>query len=182
MLGDQALYALYQLTKQAIHVEGDLAEVGVYKGGTATLIADVIKPSGKHLHLFDTFQGMPETAAEAKDFHHAGDFSDTSLSSVMNLIGVPNHVAFHAGFFPETASVVSDRVFCFVHVDVDIFESVKDACDFFYPRLSKGGVMVFDDYGYVSCPGAKEAVDVFFADKPEEPLYLSSGQAIIFKL
>lgn len=182
LLQDPALFTLYQLARQAAHVEGDVAEVGVYKGGTALLFSELLLGSGKHLHLFDTFEGMPETASRDKDFHRPGDFSDTSLPGVMAFLGSPEGVEFHAGFFPATASSESDRRFCFVHVDVDIHQSVMDACTFFYPRLNKGGVMVFDDYGFLSCPGAKEAVDTYFADKPEQPLYLQTAQAVVFKL
>ncbi len=182
LLQDPALFTLYQLTKQAANVDGDAAEVGVYKGGTALLFSTMLLGSGKHLHLFDTFEGMPETASQEKDFHRSGDFSDTSLSGVMAFLGPTEGLEFHPGFFPATASSESDARFCFVHVDVDIHQSVMDACSYFYPRLSKGGVMVFDDYGFLSCPGAKEAVDAFFTDKPEQPLYLSTAQAVVFKL
>ena len=42
--------------------------------------------------------------------------------------------------------------------------------------------MVFDDYGFASCPGARKAVDEFFNDKPERPLVLPTAQAIVMRL
>jgi len=42
--------------------------------------------------------------------------------------------------------------------------------------------MIFDDYGFPTCPGAQQAVDEFFEDKPEVPLVLTTGQALVFKL
>lgn len=57
-----------------------------------------------------------------------------------------------------------------------------DCCKFFYPRMERGGVMIFDDYGFVSCPGAKMGVDKFFLDKAENPTYLPTGQCVVFKL
>jgi O-methyltransferase len=68
-----------------------------------------------------------------------------------------------------------------VHIDADIYQSVKDSCTFFYPRLESGGIMVFDDYGFPSCPGARKAVDEFFSDKEEFPFYLPSGQCFIVR-
>jgi len=68
-----------------------------------------------------------------------------------------------------------------VHIDVDIYQSVKDCCEFFYPRLHAGGVMLFDDYGKWTCPGAKLAVDEFFATKPEKRFYFPSGQCFVIK-
>ena len=56
---------------------------------------------------------------------------------------------------------------------------VLDSCDFFYPRLTPGGMMLFDDYGFASCPGVRKAVDEFFADKMQKPIYLPTGQALV---
>lgn len=67
------------------------------------------------------------------------------------------------------------------HVDVDIYHAITACCQFIFPRLAAGGFMVFDDYGFPSCPGARLAVDQFFADKKVYPLVLSTGQAIVFK-
>jgi O-methyltransferase len=58
---------------------------------------------------------------------------------------------------------------------------VLDCCHFIYPRLLAGGFMVFDDYGFPSCFGARQAVDEFFAGRPEVPLVLPTGQAVVFK-
>ena len=83
---------------------------------------------------------------------------------------------------PDTFAGLSDARFCFAHIDLDLYQGVRDSLDFLYPRLSHGGVIVLDDYGFASCPGARKAVDEFFQDKPERPLALSTSQAIIHKL
>jgi O-methyltransferase len=174
-------YILHQFAKQTAGLPGDLAEVGVYKGGTAKLLALTISPRAKKtLHLFDTFTGMPPTQS-GTDYHHAGDLGDTSLEGVQRTLQECGNVRFYKGFFPDTAGPVENSRFCMVHIDADIYQSVKDSCVFFYPRLEKGGVMVFDDYGFMSCPGARKAVDEFFSDKPESPVYLPSGQCIVIK-
>lgn len=173
-------YMLYQYALQARHIRGEAAEVGVYRGGTARLIASALGDR-QAVHLFDTFQGMP-AVDPTKDLHAAGDFQETSLEQVQTyLIDRPN-VRFYAGLFPETAHPIADRRFNYVHVDVDIYQSVLACCQFFYPRLASGGVMVFDDYGMITCPGAKLAVDTFFADKPEYPCYLPTGQAVVVRI
>jgi len=171
---------LRQFARAALLLPGDVAEVGVYKGGTARLLAETLRGSGKSLLLFDTFSGMPETAA-GKDVHQAGDFGDTSLEQVKRFLNGCERVEFFPGLFPETAQGLSDRTFCLVHADVDIYPSTRDCCRFFYPRLVAGGILVFDDYGYLSCPGVKSAADEFFADKPETPIFLPTGQALVVK-
>jgi O-methyltransferase len=174
------LYMLMQLVRQTARVPGDLAEVGVYMGGTAKLLARLAAVQ-KRLLLFDTFSGMPDTNADI-DFHRRGDFADASLDSVRAFLhGCPN-IEIYPGLFPESASTVHGRAFSLVHVDVDVHASVVACCEFFYPRLSPGGVLVFDDYGMVTCPGAKRAVDDFFASTVDRPIYLPSGQCAVWRL
>jgi len=175
-------FMLYQLAKYAKSLFGEIVEVGVYKGGTARLLAKVFSDNAKvkNVHLFDTFSGMPRTDAR-KDWHKEGDFADTSLDQVRKFLSDCNNVILYKGFFPQTANSIEDKNFCFVHIDVDIYKSVMDCCQFFYPRLVRGGIMIFDDYGRLTCPGAKTAVDEFFMNMPEQPCYLLTGQSFIIK-
>jgi O-methyltransferase len=174
-------YMLYQCAQQVAGLPGDIAEVGVYRGGTARLLCRTLAGTGKTLHLFDTFAGMP-AVREDKDIHRAGDFNDTSLERVRAYLGDCENVELYPGIFPQTAGPVAQRTFAMVHVDVDIYQSVVDCCEFFYPRMPSGGIMMFDDYGFVSCPGVKPAVDSFLADKPEVPIYLPTGQCMVVRL
>jgi O-methyltransferase len=176
-------WVLYNLATQAMNLPGSVWEIGVYRGGTAALLRDVIAQArnGKSMHLFDTFEGMPETDS-ARDLHKKGDFSDTSLDAVRAIVGPLPWIQFHKGHVPATFAGLEAEAIAFAHIDVDIYRSVIDCCDFVYPRLRAGGFMVFDDYGFPSCPGARQAVDEFFSGKPETPLILSTGQAVVFKL
>jgi len=175
----QRLYMLYQLVKQTRRLPGAVAEVGVYKGGTARLMARMLA-GARPLFLFDTFEGMPETHA-AHDFHKQGDFADTSLEQVRAYVGESASVSFFPGLFPGSAASLLDRTFSLVHVDVDIYASVLACCEFFFPRMNPGGVMVFDDYGLITCAGAKIALDEFCAARGEVAIYLASGQALLFR-
>jgi hypothetical protein len=117
------------------------------------------------VHLFDTFEGMPETSEF--DIHRQGDFADTSLESVNEYLQGYN-VHFWPGLFPDSARLLPDDTeFVLVHVDVDLYTSTKAACEFFWPRLVEGGIMVFDDYNGPRCPGANKAVDEFFDTRQE---------------
>lgn len=151
---------------EGLTIDGAAAEVGVYKGGSALVIAEAAPD--RTVHLFDTFRGIPDMVSEHDNHHKAGDFADASLDDAKRMLADCRNVEFHVGVFPETAGPVADRKFAFVHVDCDIYRSVWECCKFFYPRMNAGGIMVFDDYHAWSCVGAKIAVDNFFADKPEE--------------
>jgi len=173
------LFMLYQLVRQTASLEGSLAECGVFRGGSALLFGK-LKPTAKKLYLFDTFGGMPATDAK-KDVHRLGDFSDTSLKHVQNILQGCSNVEFRQGFFPETAVGLEAERFSMAHCDMDIHSSVLEFCRFFYPRLVPGGVLIFDDYGFPSCPGAKAAVREFCASQGVFEVYLPTGQALIWK-
>jgi O-methyltransferase len=178
----QARYLLYMLAEDATRrCQGDLAECGVYKGGTAHLLASLARSAGRTISLFDTFAGMPQTDPD-KDLHREGDFADTSLDSVRAYLGEFQNAEFFPGHIPATLNAVSSRTFCFVHIDLDIYNAIIAATSFFYERLPKDGVLLYDDYGYPSCPGARQAVDEFFSTKPETPQVMGTGQCVVRKL
>lgn len=174
-------FMLYQYAGQAVAIAGQVAEIGVYKGGSAKLLSKIFDPAGKTVYLFDTFSGMP-VSDPVKDTYKEGDFGDTSFETVMAYLSGCKNIQIHKGLFPSQPNPVENKTFCMVHVDVDIYKSVMDCCGFFYPRMERSGIMVFDDYGFPLCPGAKAAVDEFFAGKKERPIYLSTGQCIVTKL
>ena len=85
------------------------------------------------------------------------------------------------GFIPDTFAGLNSEKIAFVHIDLDVYKSILDSLQFIWPRLSLGGIIVFDDYGFATCPGARVAVDEFFYTKKCHPLCLSTGQALVFK-
>lgn len=175
-------YVLFCLARQAIHLPGNFWECGVYRGGTAALLAEILRDSGtdKKLYLFDTFEGMPATDPDV-DWHKEGDFCDTSLESVAASIDAADRCVFKKGFIPKTFGGLEDARISFAHIDVDIYQSIVDCLDFIWPRLSAGGFVVFDDYGFRTCPGARAAVDAFFRGRISVPLCIPTGQCIAFK-
>ncbi len=184
VVSNDRCWYLYVLAQQAVGLNAEFWECGVFKGGTALLFSEIIRMELSNppvnLRLFDTFEGMPQTEIK-KDLHAKGDFSDTSLEKVSQLFINENYVEIHKGLIPETFKNLEQKSIGFAHIDVDIYKSTLDACSFIYPRLVQGGIIVIDDYGFPSCPGARMAIDEYFSDSKIFPLSLSSGQAIIFK-
>jgi O-methyltransferase len=143
--------SLLEVAKQ----EGDIAELGVYRGGSAAGMG-LLAPH-KTLHLFDSFEGMREP--EFDELHKKGDFADTSEQSVRALFAPDHRLEIHRGWFPETVTPeLLESEFCFVHVDGDFYETTRDAIAYFWPRLVPGGMMVFDDWEWQACPGVKRAL------------------------
>jgi O-methyltransferase len=174
-------WVLYSLARQAIFLEGDFWECGVYRGGTAAMFARylALSKSSKKLHLFDTFSGMPGVD-EKLDLHRSGDFHETNLETVKSNIKGVEQCVFHPGFIPQTFVGLENEKISFAHIDVDLHDSVLDSIKFIYPRLVPGGFIVLDDYGIISCPGARKAIDDFFGGSRTVPLVLPTMQAIVF--
>jgi O-methyltransferase len=175
-------YVLCQFADQAAkNLSGEFFECGVYRGGTAYLLAEILSKANKRLSLFDTFEGMPEADAE-KDRHCAGDFDNTTLASVQRYLSPFKNVAYYPGFLPETFAGLESASIAFAHIDLDIYEAIRSATAFIYPRLVKGGVLIYDDYGLQTCPGARRAVDDFFSDKTDNVVALLTGQGLVIRM
>jgi len=170
---------IYELVGRTTDMKGDLAEVGVYQGGSARLICEA--KGNKTLHLFDTWEGLPPVDAE-KDLLAEGDMNNTSLDLVkFNLKGYEN-LHYYKGMFPDTAGPVEDKEFCFVNLDTDLYEGTKACLEFFYPRTVKGGIIITHDYNDTRTPGVKQAFDEFFESKPEFVFAHWDTQAMIVKM
>jgi predicted O-methyltransferase YrrM len=167
---------LVQAATSVRHLPGAAAEVGVYRGGSLVLIAGTLRE--KRVYGIDTFTGMPSPSTF--DEHVAGAFSDTSLEQVTRTIeayGYEN-VTLLPGFFPDVVATLDER-FCFVHVDCDLYSSVRDCCTYFWPRLVPGGIMIFDDYVTPDCPGARRATDDFVAESAPSRAFLNDSEQFV---
>ena len=186
LLNEDSSYTIHQFCRHCLHLSGDFAESGVYKGGSAYLMASTLASRSappRQVHLFDTFEGMPSTANDDPSGIKEGQFGDTSLTAVKDYLRDFPFVSFHPGHIPATLESVNDRRFAFVHIDVDLYLTTRDCLEFFYDRMVTGAVMVFDDYGYAAFrDSVKRAVDEFFRDKEEMPMSLRTGQCIVIKL
>ena len=166
------------------HIAGDFAELGVHKGETAKIIYEM--DTNRKLHLFDTFEGF-----NSQDLLHENkqggkyttkEFSDTSLEYVKKEIDGGEMVAYYPGYFPRTASGLENATFSFVHLDADLYLPTIEGLKFFYPKLSKGGVIIIHDYNH-NWDGIKKALDEFLQTIPETLIELPDwkGSVMIIK-
>jgi hypothetical protein len=169
---------------QRDEIEGDFAELGVWKGNSAALLADFAASSGKRLFLFDTFSGFDRRDLVGVDETKRLEFADTSIDYVRQTVGHDEVTTYVQGFFPESLTPeIEERTFALIHIDCDLYEPMKAALEFFYPRMPKGGMLILHDYSSGTWPGATKAVDEFRQAMGE---YLSlwpdkSGTAMIRK-
>jgi hypothetical protein len=175
LVSPDRLCILYQLAQNYKYYPA--AEVGTYRGGTAFIMASAVHAP---IFLFDTFEGMPETSVH--DLHSKGDFNEATLEDVTNFLsGFPN-INIIKGTFPDSIeinNILQPNIFGLVHLDCDIYSSVKAGLEYFYPLMVPGGTILLDDYGFRSTPGCKDAVDEFLANKKETCIGLGTGQGMI---
>lgn len=151
-------------------IVGDFAELGVYKGESSQLL-HLMAPD-RTLHLFDTFEGFtgtdlqPETGVAST--YSTNNFADTSINKVLKKIGGNSEeIKVHPGYFPASATGIGDTAYALVSLDADLYNPTKAGLEYFYPRLSPGGVIFIHDYNH-KWEGLIKAVDEFAFTIPEQ--------------
>jgi O-methyltransferase len=179
-------YELWQLLNQKAKLPGDVLEVGVWRGGTAALICSNLAMSGEPgmVYLADTFHGVVK-AGENDNFYRNGEHADASAASVEALLkslGLQNYQILQGIFPDETTTLLQDRCFAFCHIDVDVYQSAKDVTEWVWPRLTTGGAIVFDDYGFYQCGGVARYVDELRMQGDCLVIHNLNGHALCIKL
>jgi O-methyltransferase len=173
-------YVLDQLAKLTASIEGDTAECGAFQGASSYLICRHLARTQKKHHIFDSFEGLSSPDSEDGDYWTAGNLASAE-EVIRGKLKEFDCVIYHKGWIPDRFADVSDVKFSFLHVDVDLYQPTLDSLSFFYSRMSPGGIILSDDYGHSFCPGAKRAMDTFFANKPEPLVSLPTAQAFVIK-
>ncbi|MBL75334.1 MAG: macrocin-O-methyltransferase [Chloroflexi bacterium] len=173
-------FMIYSIVRSQLDVEGDLAEVGVYQGGSAKLICEIKK--NKNLYLFDTFTGLPGVSEMDTHFGekhwYENEFSNTSVESIKKLLSKYENVHIIKGIFPESGKSVTEKKFCFVHLDVDLYKSTIDSLRFFFPKIVKGGIILIHDF---HSDGIQKAFNEFKNENEIKLIELTGSQAMIIK-
>jgi hypothetical protein len=165
-------------------IVGSLVECGTWKGGACGLMALAHKAHGpptRSIHLFDSFEGLPEPDATQDGnaaVHYASYRASGKLQSInqcvatleenqhvmKNIADYPEELTiYHVGWFQETLPAAAPQIggIALLRLDGDWYESTKVCLDILYPQVVSGGIVVIDDYG--RWEGARRAVDEFLA-------------------
>jgi hypothetical protein len=163
LLGYDRLYAIWQVARNVVAVPGAVAEIGSYRGGSASFMAQAfVAFSGEEvpLHVFDTFEGHPQDAITAHDEEQQppGRFGGTSYEDVRDLLSPFAQVRIHRGDVAASLPTLEALTYRLVHIDTDLYQPTVVCLEYFAPRLSSGGVLIVDDYSSRKCPGVAKAV------------------------
>ena len=177
-------------------IEGDVAECGVWKGGSMMAAALTLMRRGdteRDLYLYDTFSGMAAPTAEDVRSPYDGysphwrwrrsSGAESSRDGGSDWAAVPEapvrEAMLSTGYPPERIHLVPGLVeetlpreaperLALLRLDTDWYASTKHELEHLYPRLSEGGVLIVDDYGHYE--GARRAVDEYFAETGQRVL------------
>ncbi len=189
MVGPERSYALYQSVRYIIanDIKGDLVECGVWKGGSAMLIAYTLLKAGvtnRQLFLYDTFEGMSQPGEQDGDFEkkewerlrvndQRNNWCFSAVEEVkqnLERTGYPKeNFILIKGKVEETIPGQSPSQVALLRLDTDWYESTKHELTHLFPLLEKKGVLIIDDYG--AWQGAQKATDEYFGENG--PAYLN---------
>ncbi|NQU57297.1 MAG: class I SAM-dependent methyltransferase [Rhodospirillales bacterium] len=182
---------LFQMT---LGVPGDIAELGVFRGlGLMTwanlLEAFCVGDRTKTVYGFDNWKGFtgfsPEDGKGDETINKSvGGFSpEKYLQELEDAIAIfdddrfipwkPRVKLIHGNIEDSVPAFVEENPgvrFSLIHFDCDLYKPTKFALQALWPVISRGGIILFDEYGIPGWPGETKAVDEFLADKPEVKL------------
>jgi O-methyltransferase len=199
MTGKEKLFGLILATRYLAQnaVPGDFVECGVWRGGSMQAAALTLIEEGdtrRHLHLFDTYEGMSEPTE--KDRRNDGKSASELLAEAdkdrkvwayagledvqegMAELDYPqDQIHFHQGMVEETIPDKAPETIAMLRLDTDWYESTRHELEHLYHRLSPGGVLILDDYGHWE--GARLAAQEFMKEHGARLVLLPLGSGRI---
>jgi O-methyltransferase len=171
--------------EQAREVEGDFVELGVFRGHTTAFCAEYVgfQTWPKRWWLYDTFAGIPDDQvepgwAETNRRLYDGTFSYEEVKARFE--PWPN-VDVILGRVPEVLEKAAPDAIAFMHLDLNNVTAEIAALDKLWERISPGGVIVLDDYGWASAKAQHLAERSWFARHGVHVLSLPTGQGMVVK-
>lgn len=180
-------FHLVQLFRLTRGLYGTTAEAGVFRGLASYLLCHQQRleradfDGSGHLAI-DSFQGLSPATEEDGPRDYRGRFADTSLEIARATLSEFPLVDIVQGWIPDVLDQLPERSYRFVHVDVDLYRPALACLEYFFPRLTPGGLLVVDDYGpwpNDDFPGCRRAVDEFVQQHDLPMSALDTGNALL---
>ena len=151
---------LFEAAKEALAVDGEFWECGVYRGGSARILADLLRDRPRPLRLFDTFSGFHGVTRSDRPGVSDGHlfYSEDAAEEVRRFLDA-DFVSIYKASIPKGFEGLESARIAFANIDVDLYKPTRDALRFILPRMVKGGRIVVDDYDDPDWPGVTQAVN-----------------------
>lgn len=163
---------------RALRVEGDYLECACYKGTSARIVCDYVDfgKSDKHYYLYDLFEHSADM-----DHHAMPEHGADLYGKVKQRFADMKNVHVTQGSVPEILHQVAPEKIAFLHLDINSAAAEIGALEFLFDRISPGGIIVLDDYGWLAYRAQKEAEDPFFEARGYKVLEMPTGQGMVIK-
>jgi hypothetical protein len=172
-------FFLKELLKLVDHLDGNTAEAGVFRGSSSWFICDARDGHASTHFAFDSFEGLPEPDHRDGTHWRAGMLQADEAAARSALS--PFRAQIYKGWIPEVFNQADWGPLVFGHIDVDLYDPTLASLEAFYPNLVPGGILLCDDYGVTTCPGARRAFDEYMGSRPEPIVLCPTGQGFIIK-
>jgi hypothetical protein len=177
----------------ASHVSGDFVECGVNAGFLSSAILRYLdwRKLGKKFYLVDTFEGPVLEQFSAVEIEGgllrrvqqsiaAGAYV-TDLERIHRNYQEWDRVVLVQGIVPDCCGAVGAEAIAFLHLDMNCAFPEVEALRFFWDRVSRGGIVLLDDYAYFGYDAQGNAMDEVARTLGAEILALPTGQGMIVK-
>ena len=186
MLDYVRLYTIWDNIDNIKDVEGDLIEVGSWKGGVSMMMGKklLLDKSKKKVFSYDTFHGVVKSS-KLDPFYNDNEHNEADLNKFqeyLNKFKLKN-VKIVSGIYPDNflKDIDSKTKYCLAHIDVDTYKSAYDSFKFIWARMPTNGIFIFDDYGFHQTNGIRLCVDNIRKNYNVTFLFLTCGQAVLIK-
>jgi O-methyltransferase len=163
----------------------ELVECGVCNGLTAFFALRELQGLGScdRMHLYDAWLPMCKDSLLESEKESVGNYSNITIERVKKNLSEFDNIIYHPGYIPDSlhSEPPSPEKISYLSIDLNSAGATIAALEFFFPRVLKGGVILFDDYGGIDHSPTKKSVDKFFADKYGILMPLPTGQAIYYR-
>jgi len=158
-------------------IDGDIVECGVGRGHSLLSLVRLASREGRGRRIwgFDSFEGFPEPSVHDQSIRNPkkGNWNVSTPESITKLLAKHqldlDKLTLVKGFFFESLKSYQGSSIALLHLDVDLYDSYKTCLEYFWPRITPGGVVLFDEYRgkgqFVKFPGAAKAIDEYFGEQ-----------------
>jgi hypothetical protein len=175
-----------------LNLAGDFVECGVYRGDMTWMITQTVdlQTRGKTFYIYDTFSGFDTRYSSEADFPEVPGFFHF-VADEYRVPGIEDHVRSRfrnqpyivvtKGVVPDILHEVAPDRIAFLHLDMNSPRAETGALEILFERITPGGIIIFDDYGWKAFHRQKEAADQFMAAHGQLILELPTGQGMLVK-
>ncbi|MDP3174793.1 MAG: TylF/MycF/NovP-related O-methyltransferase [Phenylobacterium sp.] len=179
------LQTMLWAAQQAKHVPGDYVELGVYKGHTTQFLSRYLDFAAwdKRWWLYDTFEGIPQDQLDRGREHlTAAAYGEAfTYEEVRDRFASSPNITVVKGRVPEVFEETCPDQVSLIHIDLNNSSAEVAALDVLYDRLSPGGIIVFDDFGWATSSAQAKAETDWFQRRDLALFPLPTGQAVFVK-